>query len=935
VQKSYSGASSLLGHLTSRLHTKNSSHVQMQGENISSFVICLQEPPTKNGKVSGFGLQHPVYYDVKCNKPRAAIFASNDLNLWLLPEYTEGDMVSCVWRNGEVDVVVVSVYMDITKDCVVPPKLDRLVRTYQRKGVELLICADTNAHSPLWGSRDANRRGEIVEEFVSRHGLNIANKGSHFTFFNRRSATIINVTMCTSNLADRVEDWMVSSGVIGSDHLMCQFLITISIKDRIKVRNIRLGDWNLFQRTVADWVPPFPREWTTKHLKLMSKDLNGAIQKGLDVSHPKKKVSTSLRLFHWFTKELQELKRCVKLALSLYRKDRSEENFELLKTLRADYSRTLRREKRKAWQRFCGETKNLKEVATINKLVKRKERHVLGLIRKREGDEALSPEDSVNHLLQTHFPGCDEGEIPSSDDEQRRCDLEDPAAAFITNEKVKYAIESFGEFKAPGVDGIQPTVLRKLKGESLTWLTNIYRASYLLGYVPSQWRKARVIFIPKEGKPDYSQARAFRPITLSTIMVKVLERLILWEINETTLQENPLSCNQHAFRKGYSTESALSNAVEQIEAGTLSQQFTLGVFLDIQGAFDNVKPESILKGMEKKGIEPKIIQWYGHYLRNRGIVFEHRGVKANKRLHLGTPQGGVLSPLMWNLTFESLLEKFQRGSVKVNGFADDAALLVTGPYPNVLRHVMQDAVTKALDWGDQNGLTFSAAKTVAVLFTRKLKYKNPPNIHIRGQNIPYSPTVKYLGVTLDTKLSWTQHITQKVNAAKGHLIKVRGAMGKLWGLPPNLHRWLYTGIVRPSFCYGSLIWSKALDIPRNRDKCTKLNRLALLPLGHFRRSTPTAGLETIVNVMPLDLFTKREALLAWARTERHTKLRIREGHRSHYRKLLEELTPHFLTRIPLTPLWNGLDPTGWTRNPTMRASQVAILILTSILIAPG
>ena len=77
---------------------------------------------------------------------------------------------------------------------------------------------------------------------------------------------------------------------------------------------------------------------------------------------------------------------------------------------------------------------------------------------------------------------------------------------------------------------------------------------------------------------------------------------------------------------------------------------------------------------------------------------------------------------MWNVGFDQMLGLFpDRGRVKIVGFADDAALIVVGPNPQVLRALMQSAIDKVLKWGDQHGLHFAPQKTVAVLFTRRTR----------------------------------------------------------------------------------------------------------------------------------------------------------------------------------------------------------------------
>ena len=91
--------------------------------------------------------------------------------------------------------------------------------------------------------------------------------------------------------------------------------------------------------------------------------------------------------------------------------------------------------------------------------------------------------------------------------------------------------------------------------------------------------------------------------------------------------------------------------VDTIERGVLNRQMTLSVFLDIQGAFDNVDPKAAIKAMRKRNFPEKIINWYSNYLLNRVAVCDIKGVIKERKLVLGTPQGGILSPLIWNLIY--------------------------------------------------------------------------------------------------------------------------------------------------------------------------------------------------------------------------------------------------------------------------------------------
>jgi len=500
--------------------------------------------------------------------------------------------------------------------------------------------------------------------------------------------------------------------------------------------------------------------------------------------------------------------------------------------------------------------------AQITKIIHKNENKTLGLLRSSRGI-ILSPEESISLLIDTHFPGN------LIRDFSRRTEPQQPSISnekdIISSKDVKDAIKSFGDKKAPGCDNIQPIVLKNLGQMATFRLTKLFNASIQLGYVPANWRKAKVTFIPKPGRGRYDEPRSFRPITLSSFLMKTFERTVGWYITGGALEVNPLSDNQHAFRKGRSTETALSSLVQHVEDAISNGKYCLGVFLDIQGAFDNINPLSVVDGMGRKHIDKRIINWYKHYLENRSIEIEYRGTTTHRLLTRGTPQGGVLSPMMWNLAFDSLLDLFKDGLVKCYGYADDAALIISGTKPHFLRDKMQEAIDKCVNWGNIHGLTFSSSKTVSVLFNRKHKPEEIPALKLRGENIALSHVVKYLGITLDKKLHWKEHITQKIRSTKSFLLQINNAMGKLWGMPPALQRWAYTAMARPALTYGSIVWAKATDKISIRSALQKINCLSLLSLGKFPPSTPTAGMEIICGVTPLHIHIKSEAAMAYLR----------------------------------------------------------------------
>ena len=131
-------------------------------------------------------------------------------------------------------------------------------------------------------------------------------------------------------------------------------------------------------------------------------------------------------------------------------------------------------------------------------------------------------------------------------------------------------------FKSPGKDGIFPVFLQKGIEHLVDPLQSIYRASLLLGYIPTSWHVAQVAFIPKPGRLDYTMAKAFRLISLTSFLLKGMEKLIDRYLHSGPLATLPIHPWQHAFQTGKSTESALHQLAGRIERALGANEYSLG-----------------------------------------------------------------------------------------------------------------------------------------------------------------------------------------------------------------------------------------------------------------------------------------------------------------------------------------------------------------------
>ncbi len=275
-----------------------------------------------------------------------------------------------------------------------------------------------------------------------------------------------------------------------------------------------------------------------------------------------------------------------------------------------------------------------------------------------------------------------------------------------------------------------------------------------------------------------------------------------------------------------------------------------------------------------------IIQWYSHYLNHQSIKTEIKGVTATRKLTHGTPQGGILSPLVWNLTFDRLLNKFDQGPAHAKGFADDAAPILKGHDPYTLISQGQKALNKALTFSTETELEFGASKTEVVFFTRKcLKLEDLPWLLMNYKPLEYSNEVKYLRTILDSKLTFGPHIKEKSKKAIKLLYSFKNSIGQLWGPLPHIMKWIYTGICL-TITYGAIVWASRCSTYYKK-QLDRGRRLGIVGMAHIRHTMPMAGLEAILNFMPLNLHVQCMAVQAalWVHSRNRAKWDgIGQGH---------------------------------------------------------
>ncbi|XP_039298083.1 uncharacterized protein LOC120354713 [Nilaparvata lugens] len=159
----------------------------------------------------------------------------------------------------------------------------------------------------------------------------------------------------------------------------------------------------------------------------------------------------------------------------------------------------------------------------------------------------------------------------------------------------------------------------------LVLLCELFRASLAYGYIPQAWCLSRVVFIPKRGRADYSTAKSFCPINLTSFLLKTLERLVERHLRKVVLPYTLLHRKQHAYQPGKSCETALHQLVSRVEASLAAREIALCAFMDIEGTFDNVTYKAMVRAVQGHGVEPAICSWAEAILCSRLIMADLQG----------------------------------------------------------------------------------------------------------------------------------------------------------------------------------------------------------------------------------------------------------------------------------------------------------------------
>ena len=312
--------------------------------------------------------------------------------------------------------------------------------------------------------------------------------------------------------------------------------------------------------------------------------------------------------------------------------------------------------------------------------------------------------------------------------------------------------------KAPGPDNLGGKVLKECAQQLASIFAALFNMSLKNNTIPDLWKQSTICPIPKKRNP--AVLNDYRPVALTPIIMKVLERIVLQRLMQQT--DDRMDPHQFAYRRNRGVEDAIISLLHDTYTHLESpKSFVRVLYIDFSSAFNTIQPHLMARKLVDMQVNPNLILWLVDFLveRSQKVKYQH-ALSDSKTISTGAPQGTVLAPVLFTLYTNDMRTTSKMS--KLYKYSDDSALT---DFSESDEH-FDKQVKEVYAWCQENYLELNVGKTKEMVIESGREKASVNDLKIDGKAVERVDEQMYLGTLIDNKLSFngnTKNITKKCN----------------------------------------------------------------------------------------------------------------------------------------------------------------------------
>lgn len=730
------------------------------------------------------------------------------------------------------------------------------------KNLTCLVGGDYNAKNTIWGCRVNNKCGKILHELIKKNDLRVV-APTEPTFLPeapQMQPDLLDYFITSNNIPVSCYAQMDLS----SDHI--PVIATVGINTKETNTTIKKTDWDLYYN-LLNGQDPIPAPNSNEEIETSIKSLTDSLINAYNEATTTYERDDN---YQKLPRDISELIRHKNYIRRMWQRNRNPIDKQNYNKLKREIREMCQKHKADTWnykvENLCTSDNSIWKMAKCLRNKRDTNKPIIANDKNIYTDEEKLKifADTIEKQFTLNANPCNFDEDIETEyiynsylSNNNNCTL--GILNNVTQDDLVNIIKRLNNKKAPGGDGITNVMLKQLPRNKLFDLLNIYNACLKNCYYPTSWKNAIVVLFPKPGK-DPRLPTNHRPISLLSTLGKVLEKLILLRL-EPFLSFIPKE--QYGFRKNLSTTKQLIRLIDFISDGIYKKESTALLMIDVAKAFDRVWHKALIKKLIQNNIPVDFIRILDMYLNNRTFQIRLNGKLSDKRpIRAGVPQGSLLGPILYIIYTSDfpINDKDLRSMVAF--YADDTAIAVRSINPNKAINDLSEKMSDIEDWCCDNKIAINAEKSnLMIIRRRKTRIKINNNLLLFNKIVPIVTNADYLGLKLNHRLTWTNHVTKAINKTYAAVTALKPIMKKDTKLSIKLKRQLYMQCIRPILTYACPAWHnlkptqlKRLETTQNKILRNMIGAPWFLPNKNIRKDLKIPTIEEYIKDLTTNFF---------------------------------------------------------------------------------